>query len=56
MAGEKQKICNVSDPEELRPFVTESGDFSCAKCCARSKDPANLCQPVTPSNVNLFCE
>ena len=56
MAGKEEKICNINDPEQLRPYVVESGDFSCAKCCARSTDPANLCQPVTPANVNLFCE
>ena len=55
MKGASDKICTISDPEQLRPFVIESGDLSCAKCCARSNDPANLCEPVAATD-NLFCE
>jgi hypothetical protein len=56
MKSEYDKICNISDPEQLRSVVIESGDLSCAKCCARSNDPAKLCDPVSPPTVNLFCE
>ncbi len=56
MKGEKEKMCNIQDPEQLRELLIKSGDWSCVKCCARSDDPENLCEPIKAPNTNLFCD
>ncbi len=52
MAGGKDKLCTTDD---FSQHFT-SGDSSCAKCCARSDDPAELCDPVEKFGDNLFCD
>jgi hypothetical protein len=52
MRSDIEKICATEDFSQL----TKGGDVSCAKCCARSDDPAKLCDPVLSKGDNLFCD
>jgi len=52
MSSEKEKLCTTDDYSQL----TKGGEVSCAKCCARSDDPAELCDPVHGKGSNLFCD
>ena len=52
MRSDIEKICATEDFSQL----TKGGDVSCAKCCARSDDPAKLCDPVPGKGASLFCD
>jgi hypothetical protein len=52
MRSDREKLCATEDISQL----TTGGDVSCAKCCARSDDPAELCDPVHSKGANLFCD
>jgi hypothetical protein len=52
MIGRKEKLCSTEDSSQL----FKGGDASCSKCCARSDDPSELCDPVQKFGDNLFCD
>jgi hypothetical protein len=53
MLGEgNSKLCAFQDGS----LVTKGGGMSCAICCGRSDDPAELCDPVEKSGDSLFCD
>jgi hypothetical protein len=57
MKDEKQKICTIENPEQLRSAIVEGGSkLSCEICCATSNDPVNLCKSVHAKGSNLFCD
>ncbi len=56
MLSGKEKVCEIKDPAELRSIISSGGEVSCAKCCATSNDPRDLCAPVMRPKANLFCE
>ncbi|MGE4542512.1 MAG: hypothetical protein AB7D06_00250 [Pedobacter sp.] len=56
MTGKKQKFCEIQDTEELRSHLIQGGKMTCAKCCATSNDPEELCEPVKTPGANLFCD
>ncbi len=56
MKGGTEKICTIDDPVELNEILSHSGSASCAKCCATSDDPEQLCDPVFGKGENLFCD
>jgi hypothetical protein len=52
MGGGKKKLCTTEDyPQQLK-----GGELSCAKCCARSDDASELCDPVSKFGDSLFCD
>ena len=51
MSGREDKLCETEDFSKL----TKGGELSCAKCCARSDDASELCDPVEKFEDNLFC-
>ena len=56
MKGEREKICNIQDAEQLRSVLVKGGKMSCAICCATSDDSSELCSPVKTAGTNLFCD
>ncbi len=56
MARGNEKVCEIQDPGKLRSMIMNGGEVSCAKCCATSHDPKDLCAPVMRPKANLFCE
>jgi hypothetical protein len=58
MAGSSKKICDISDPGELRSEILrdKGGEYSCVTCCAASHDKADLCKPVKTEDARIFCE
>lgn len=56
MSSGSSKICGITDPNELRSQLMKGSELSCARCCAKSDDPSRLCEPVSSSEANLFCE
>jgi len=51
MSGREDKLCTTEDYSKL----LKGGEVSCAKCCARSDDASELCDPVLKFEDNLFC-
>jgi len=57
MTGNKQKICEIKDPEVMREHLVNDGSkVTCAKCCETSNDPEKLCEPVFKRDSNVFCD
>lgn len=58
MEGRRKKICEISDPDELRSEILrdKGGEVTCAKCCAVSHDEADLCSPIKTEDAKMFCE
>ena len=53
MRSDKDKLCYVSDAEQLRS-LTKGATMSCAKCGAKSNNPATLCEPIQVGDINMF--
>ena len=58
MAESSKKICEISDPGELRSEILrdKGGEYSCTTCCAVSHDKADLCKPANTEDAKIFCE
>lgn len=57
MIGNKQKICEIKDPEVMRAHLAKGGaELTCAKCCETSDNPEELCEPVFKPGSNVFCD
>jgi hypothetical protein len=58
MAGSNKKICDRSDPGELREEILrdKGGEYSCVTCCAVSHDKADLCKPAKTEDARIFCD
>jgi len=58
MQGSSKKICEISDPGELRSEILrdKGGEYSCVTCCAVSHDKADLCKPVMTQDAKIFCD
>lgn len=58
MEGTSKKICEISDPGELRSEILKEkgGEFTCATCCEVSHREADLCKPIKTEDAKMFCE
>ncbi len=58
MAGKREKICEIHDPDKLRSVLMKNkgGKASCSICCAISRDEKDLCSPIKTPGANLFCD
>ena len=58
MKGSSKKICEISDPGELREEILKDkgGEYTCESCCAVSHDEVDLCKPVRTDKAKMFCE
>jgi hypothetical protein len=58
MTGSSKKICDISDPGELRAEILrdKGGEYSCVTCCSVSHDKADLCKPVKTEDAKIFCD
>jgi hypothetical protein len=58
MRESTKKICDISDPNELREEILrdKGGEYTCVTCCAVSHDEAGLCKPVKTEDAKMFCE
>lgn len=58
MKESTKKICEISDPNELRAEILrdKGGEFTCSTCCSVSHNEADLCKPVRTEDAKMFCE
>jgi len=58
MTGSSKKICDISDPGELREEILrdKGGEYSCGTCCSVSHDKESLCKPVKTEDAKIFCD